>query len=351
MKYLKYLLIFVPVSFILEYMHVGGTWIFISACLAIIPLAGFMGEATENLAVHAGPRIGGFLNATFGNATELIIAIFAIKAGHDEIAKASIAGSIIGNILLVLGASMLFGGFKHKIQSFNKQASVNSATLLLFAAIGLMIPAIFLNGITSHDQRLAYEGLSIANAVIMIVIYLLGLVFSFFTHKDILCCESDEVQEAKWGKVKSIVVLLISTIVVAFESEILVGSIETTAKSLGWNDMFIGIIILAIIGNAAEHSSAVLMAVKNKMDVSLEIAVGSSLQIALFVAPVLVFTSLIFGNPMDLIFHPYELAGIVLAVLIANFISQDGESHWLEGAQLIGVYIILAFAFFFAPIK
>lgn len=351
MKYLKYLLIFVPISIVLEYLHIESTWVFISACLAIIPLAGFMGEATENLAVHAGPRIGGFLNATFGNATELIIAIFAIKAGHDEIAKASIAGSIIGNILLVLGASMLFGGFRHKIQSFNKQASVNSATLLLFAAIGLMIPAIFLSGITTHEQRLAYEGLSIANAAIMITIYLLGLVFSFFTHKDILRCEPAESHEAKWGKVKSLIILLISTIVVALESEILVGSIEVTAKSLGWNDMFIGIIILAIIGNAAEHSSAVLMAIKNKMDVALEIAVGSSLQIALFVAPVLVFTSLIFGNPMDLIFHPYELAGIVLAVLIANIISQDGESHWLEGAQLIGVYIILAFAFFFAPIK
>lgn len=351
MKYLKLFFIFIPISFILEFIHFNQTWIFITACLAIIPLAGLMGEATENLAVHAGPRIGGFLNATFGNATELIIALFAIKAGHHEIAKASIAGSIIGNILLVLGASMLLGGFKHKLQSFNQKASVNSATLLLFAAIGLMIPAVFLSGISTHEQRLAYEGLSIANAVIMIIIYMLGLVFSFFTHKDILCCEKEEKEEAKWGKIKSLIILFIATIAVALESEVLVGSIEATAKSLGWNDMFIGIIILAIIGNAAEHSTALLMAVKNKMDVALEIAVGSSLQIALFVAPVLVFASLLFGDPMDLIFHPFELAGIAVAVLIANFVSQDGESHWLEGAQLIGVYIILAFAFFFAPIK
>jgi len=351
MKYLKYLLIFVPISFVLEFLHYNQTWIFVTACLAIVPLAGLMGEATENISVHTGPKIGGFLNATFGNATELIIAIFAIKAGQHDIAKASIAGSIIGNVLLVLGASMLFGGFKHKIQSFNQKASVNSATLLLFAAIGLVIPAIFLNGITTPERRLAYEGLSIANAVIMISIYFLGLIFSFFTHKDILSCEKEEECEAKWGKAKALIVLLIATVVVAFESEILVGSIEATAKNLGWNDMFIGIIILAIIGNAAEHSTAIIMAIKNKMDVALEIAVGSSLQIALFVAPVLVFTSLLFGKPMDLIFHPFELAGIVIAVLIANFISQDGESHWLEGAQLVGVYIILAFAFYFAPIK
>ncbi|MGE5329916.1 MAG: calcium/proton exchanger [Deltaproteobacteria bacterium] len=350
MKYLKYLLIFVPISFALELLHYNQTWVFITACLAIVPLAGVMGEATENIAVHTGPKLGGFLNATFGNATEMIIAIFAIRAGQHDIAKASIAGSIIGNVLLVLGASMLFGGFKHKIQTFNQKASVNSATLLIFAAIGLVIPAVFLNG-TTPEQRLAYEGLSIANAIIMILIYILGLIFSFFTHKDILSCVDEEKCEAKWGKYKALVILLIATVAVAFESEILVGSIEATAKSLGWNDMFIGIIILAIIGNAAEHSTAIIMAIKNKMDVALEIAVGSSLQIALFVAPVLVFASLLFGKPMDLIFHPFELAGIGLAVLIANFISQDGESHWLEGAQLIGVYIILAFAFYFAPIK
>jgi len=351
MKHLKYLLIFVPISFLLEFLHFNQSWIFLTACIAIIPLAGFMGEATENLAVHAGPRIGGFLNATFGNATELIIAIFAIKAGHDEIAKASIAGSIIGNILLVMGMSMLFGGFKHKVQSFNQKASVNSATLLLFAAIGLMIPAIFLNGITTDEQRLAYEGLSIANAIIMISIYILGLVFSFFTHKDIVSSVEEEKGEAKWGKYKSLIVLLTATLAVAFESEILVGSIEATAKLLGWNDMFIGIIIIAIIGNAAEHSTAIIMAIKNKMDIALEIAIGSSLQVALFVAPILVFASLLLGNPMDLIFHQFELVGIVLAVLIANIVSQDGESHWLEGAQLVGVYIILAFAFYYAPIK
>jgi len=245
----------------------------------------------------------------------------------------------------------LFGGFKHKIQSFNQKASVNSATLLLFAAIGLMIPAIFLNGITTHEQRLAYEGLSIANAIIMISIYILGLVFSFFTHKDMVSSAEEEKGEAKWGKYKSLIVLLTATLAVAFESEILVGSIEATAKALGWNDMFIGIIIIAIIGNAAEHSTAIMMAIKNKMDIALEIAIGSSLQIALFVAPILVFASLLLGNPMDLIFHQFELVGIVLAVLIANIVSQDGESHWLEGAQLIGVYIILAFAFYYAPIK
>ncbi len=349
MKYLKYLLIFVPISIFLEYSHGNHALIFLTSCLAIIPLAGLMGEATENIAIHTGPRIGGFLNATFGNATEMIIAIFAIKAGHAEIAKASIAGSIIGNVLLVLGASMFFGGLKHKLQTFNQKASVNSATLLLFAVIGLAIPAIFLQSI-GPAQELNFEGLSIANAGIMIFIYLLGLVFSFFTHKDMVCGEHCEEHEAKWGKKKSLLVLLAATVAVAFESEFLVGSIEGVAKSFGWNEMFIGIIILAIIGNAAEHSSAILMAVKNKMDVAVEIAIGSSLQIALFVAPALVFISLILGKPMSLIFHPFELAGIGAAVLIANIISQDGESHWLEGVQLMGVYVILAVAFFFAPV-
>lgn len=350
MKYLKYLLIFVPISFVLEYMHIGNhLMIFLTSCIAIIPLAGLMGEATENLAIHTGPRIGGFLNATFGNATEMIIAIFAIKAGEAEIAKASIAGSIIGNILLVLGASMFFGGLRHKLQTFNQKASVNSATLLLFAVIGLAIPAIFLHGINDPAQRLSYEGLSIVNAGIMMFIYILGLVFSFFTHKDILCSQHCEESVPKWSKSKSLIILLLSTIAVAFESEFLVGSVESVATSLGWNKMFIGIIILAVIGNAAEHSSAILMAIKNKMDVAVEIAIGSSLQIALFVAPALVFISLILQKPMDIIFHPFELAGIGAAVLIANIISQDGESHWLEGVQLIGVYIILAVAFFFAP--
>lgn len=350
MKYLIYLMIFIPISAVLEFTHGSQTFIFITSCLAIIPLAGIMGEATENLAAHSGPRIGGFLNATFGNATELIIAIFAINSGHAEVAKASIAGSIIGNILLVLGASMFIGGLKHKMQSFNKRASVNNSTLLIFAVIGLAVPAIFLQGINSQDQVLNFEGLSIANAVIMMCIYVVGLVFAFFTHKDILGAEHSQEAEIKWGKAKSLIILFIATIAVAFESEFLVGSIEGVAKSLGWNEMFIGIVILAIIGNAAEHSTAVLMAVKNKMDVAVEIAVGSSLQIALFVAPALVFISLLLGKPMSIIFHPFELAGIAAAVLIANIISQDGESHWLEGIQLIGVYIILAFAFYFAPI-
>ena len=301
MKYLKFLLIFVPISIILEFMHGNQSLIFLTSCLAIIPLAGLMGEATESLAVHAGPRIGGFLNATFGNATELIIAVFAIRAGHDEIAKASIAGSIIGNVLLVLGASMFFGGLKHKLQTFNQKASVNSATLLLFAVIGLAIPAIFLYSVGGHDERLKYEGLSIANAAIMMFIYILGLVFAFFTHKDLMSAEHAEHGEANWGKVKSLIVLLLATVAVAFESEFLVGSIEGVAKSFGWNDMFIGIIILAIIGNAAEHSSAIIMAIKNKMDVAVEIAIGSSLQIALFVAPALVFISLLFGKPKDII--------------------------------------------------
>ena len=352
MKYLKFLLVFVPISMVLNFMHGNQSMIFITACLAIIPLAGLMGEATESLAAVSGPRIGGFLSATFGNATELIIAIFAIRSGHSEIAKASIAGAIIGNILLVLGASMLLGGLKFKVQKFNKKASGNSATLLLFAIIGLAIPAIFLHSVKYEELTINYEVVSIAIAAVMIIIYILGLIFSFFTHKDIMGTEHAEDIEVKWSKNKSIFVLLLATVLIAFESEFLVGSIEGIAHGLGWNKMFIGIIVIAIIGNAAEHATAVLMALKNKMDVALEIAVGSSLQIVLFVAPALVFLSLLFGreNWMSLIFNEFELAGIAAAVFIANIVSQDGESNWLEGVQLIAVYIILGVAFFFAPI-
>lgn len=326
-------------------MHVSPTIIFILSALAIIPLAGLMGEATEEIAIYTGPRIGGFLNATFGNATELIISFFALKSGLFDVVKASIAGSVIGNILLVLGLSMFVGGLKYKTQKFNAKIIDVSSSMLLFAVIGLSVPAIFTHTVSSDLLNTKYEGLSVIVAVIMFSIYILSLVFSFFTHKDLYNIENHEEHEAKWTLKKAILALSIATVLIAIESELLVGGVESLTTSLGLSEFFVGIIVIPIIGNAAEHSTAVVMALKNKMDVSVEIALGSSLQIILFVAPVLVFLSLFF-TPMSIIFNQFELVALIVSVLIANKLATDGESNWLEGIQLLAVYIIVAAAFF-----
>lgn len=345
MKILKYLLIFIPISIIGEFMHLPPTVMFVLAALSIMPLAGLMGEATEEISFYTGPKIGGFLNATFGNATELIISFFALKAGLFDVVKASIAGSVIGNILLVLGASMLFGGLKHKNQSFNKKVIEVSSSMLLFAVIGLCIPAIFTHTIDPKLLNTRYEGLSIVVAIIMFAIYILSLVFSFFTHKDIYSIEHEEEGSAKWSLKKSIIILAIATILIAIESEFLVSGVDSITATLGLSEFFVGIILIPIIGNAAEHSTAIVMAMKNKMDVSVEIAVGSSLQIILFVAPVLIFLSLLF-TPMSIVFNQFELVSLIVSVLIVNRVASDGESNWLEGVQLLSVYLIIAAGFF-----
>lgn len=347
MKLLKILLIFIPLSIIGEIMHFSPTVNFLLSALAIVPLAGMMGEATEEISCYTGPKIGGFLNATFGNATELIISFFALKSGLFDVVKASIAGSVIGNTLLVLGASMLLGGLKYKSQKFNKKVIEVSASMLLFAVIGLSVPAIFTHTISQDLLNTKYEGLSIFVAVIMFIIYILSLIFSFVTHKDIYAVsDGDEsLEKAKWTLKKSILVLGVSTLLIALESEILVGAVEPMTKSLGLSEFFVGIIIIPIIGNAAEHSTAIVMALKNKMDVAVEIAIGSSLQIILFVAPVLIFLSLIF-TPMSIVFNQFELAALIVSVLIVNRVANDGESNWLEGVQLLAVYVIIAAAFF-----
>jgi len=345
MKFLRFFLIFIPISFVCEYMHLNPVLIFTVSAFAIIPLAGLMGEATEEISVYSGPRIGGFLNATFGNATELIISFFALKAGLFDVVKASIAGSVIGNILLVLGASMLFGGIKFKSQKFNKKQVEVSASMLLFAVIGLTIPAIFthtLNPDILNNSR--YEMFSVAVAFIMMFIYIMGLYFSFYTHKDIYGSEHDSAVESKWSLKKSIMVLVLATLAIAFESEFLVSSVEPMTEAIGLSSFFVGIILIPIIGNAAEHSTAILMAMKNKMDVAVEIAIGSSLQIILFVAPVLIFLSLLY-KPMTIIFNEFELVALIGSVLIANRVAGDGESNWLEGLQLIAVYTIIAVSF------
>lgn len=346
MKILKYFLIFVPISFIAEFFHASGTIMFLLSCGSIIPLAGLMGEGTEEISFYSGPKIGGFLNGTFGNATELIISFFALKKGLFEVVKSSIAGAVIGNILLVIGASMLAGGLKYKTQKFNKKITEVTSSMLLFAVIGLCIPALFTHSVDPALLNTRYEGLSIFVAIVMMIIYILSLYFSFNTHKDIYTHEYEEEEHnAKWSLKKAISVLVISTTIIAIESEFLVNGIEDITASLGWSEFFVGIILIPIIGNAAEHSTAVIMALKNKMDVGLEIAIGSSLQIILFVAPILIFISLFF-TPMSIIFNQFELIALIASVLIANRVSQDGESNYLEGVQLLAVYLIIAASFF-----
>jgi len=341
------LLIFVPLSLFAEYMHFSPIVIFVLASLAIIPLAKFIGESTEEISVHTGPALGGLLNATFGNATELIISVFALQAGLTEMVKASITGSIIGNLLLILGMAFFFGGLGKDQQEFNTTAAKTSASTLFLATAAIVMPAVFV--LTSDNPSdMVVETLSIAVSVIMAVSYLASLIFSLRTHKHLYTADTAECS-ARWSVKKSVTVLLASTVAVAVMSEILVGSIEPLAESLGWTELFIGMIFVAIIGNAAEHVSAITIAVKNRMDLSLQIAIGSTTQIAMFVVPVLVFTSYFFETPMNLIFTTFELACIVAAVLMVKSIIEDGKSNWFEGLQLLGTYGIIIVVSFLHP--
>lgn len=357
---LDWLLLAVPAAFAIRYVPAwkNETLLFIITGLAIIPLAGWMGQATEHLSARAGPGIGGLLNATFGNAAELIIALMALSKGLIGVVKASITGSIIGNILLVVGASMLAGGMRFNRQTFNKTGARIAATSLSLAAIGLIIPTIFH---LSADRQpggwspQAERSLSLAIAVVLFITYILWLVFSLITHKELFAGPVSGqgglggTLDTTWSVAKAIMILAGATTLVAFMSEFLVGSVESARKSLGLTEVFVGVIIVAIIGNAAEHSTAVLAALKDKMDLSLGIAIGSSLQIALFVTPVLVFASYLFGRPISLEFSLPEIAAVALAVWIVAEISGDGECNWLEGVQLLSVYLIIGILFFFLP--
>lgn len=337
-RFIYYLLLAIPVSLFFKYAH-NEVGMFFSACLAIVPLAGIMGEATESLSCYVGEKAGGLLNATFGNATELLITVFALKAGLFDVVKASIAGSILGNILLVLGLAIFIGGIKNGEQSFDRVHISNQTSLMFLAIIALIIPAVFFN---SERQSLVLEEYSIVVSAILLVIYLAGLLFAMRRQTGV--CEAGE---PAMSKKRALIALALSTVFIALESEFLVSGIESVTALLGWSTFFIGIIIIPIIGNAAEHSTAVLMAWKNRMDLALEIAVGSSTQIALLVTPVLVFISLILARPMNLIFNFYEIITLSLAVLIAQFTSLDGESNWLEGGLLLAAYAMIAIAFFF----
>src|SRR5687767_4482134 len=351
-NWLLLLLVFVPIALLLEYVfHTSPLSIFLASSAAIIPLAALMGRATEQLAERLGEGVGGLLNATFGNAAELIIAIVALRAGLFDLVKASITGSIIGNILLVFGASALWGGVKYQRQQFNQTAAGLSSTLLVLSAVALVIPPIF-HMVAPPTAGLAERTLSVEISVVLIFTYVLSLVFSLRTHKHLYVGEpgahTTEMAPASTGR--SVLLLLAATAGVALMSELLVGAVEETAKVFGINEVFAGVILVALIGNAAEHSTAILMAAKNKMDAAITIAVGSSIQVALFVAPLLVFLSyLIAPQPMDLLFTTLEVVAVGISVWIMSIIAQDGESHWMEGVQLLAVYAILALAFYSLP--
>lgn len=348
------LLAFIPVSLAAKFLEWGDLTIFIAAGLAIIPLAAWMGTATEEIAVVVGPSLGGLLNATFGNATELIIAIIALRAGYVNVVKASITGSIIGNLLLVMGFSMLLGGIRYKEQTFQSVVARMNAAAMNLAVIAILVPTA-VNYTSEGISETTLQNLSLAVAVVLIVVYLLTLLFSMKTHSylfDVGVAETEamETPEKKPNLTLWAGVLLVCTLFVAFESELLVDSLEVATSKLGLTALFTGVVVVPIIGNAAEHATAVTVAMKNKMDLSLSVAVGSTMQIALFVAPLLVIIGKIIGQPMDLDFNPFELVAVAASVLIANSISSDGKSNWLEGTLLLATYAVLAFAFYFHPV-
>ncbi|NEQ23176.1 MAG: calcium/proton exchanger [Microcoleus sp. SIO2G3] len=354
------LLVFVPISIAAHFLEWGSSVVFITSAVAIVPLAAFMGTATEEIAVVAGPSLGGLLNATFGNATELIIALIALNAGLVNVVKATITGSIISNLLLVMGFSMLLGGLRYKEQDFQPVIARVNASSMNLAVIAILVPTA-VDATSAGIGESTLQKLSVAVAIVLILVYGLTLLFSMKTHSylfDVGIAGMDE-EESKLAKEDSeekpnlalwIGVLLVVTLLVAGESELLVETLEEATSQLGLSTFFTGVILLPVIGNAAEHATAVTVAMKNKMDLSVSVAVGSSLQIALFVAPVLVLAGWFMGQPMDLDFNPFELVAVAVSVLIANSISSDGNSNWLEGTLLLATYTVLGLAFFFHPI-
>lgn len=351
---LSLLLIFVPIAIALEYLAPGKhLLVFATASLAILPLAAWMGRATEHLAERMGEGVGGLLNATFGNAAELIIALAALRAGLHDVVKASIAGSIVGNILLVLGAAMLAGGLRFSEQRYNAQGARSQATMLTLAAIALILPAAY-QGLVGASAAGTIGALSISISVVLLLVYLLYLVFALVTHSSRFSgshvAEAGGGHEPPWSIGKAVLVLGAATAAVAWISEILVGAIEPTSHELGLSNAFVGVFVVAILGNAAEHATAITAAMKNRMDLSLSIAIGSSVQVALFVAPILVLASLFLGpSPMDLTFPVGLVLIVLLSVLITGQVAGDGSSDWLKGVQLLAVYLVLGVTFFFLP--
>ena len=351
------LLVFTPIAVFLEFLHVGYVILFVVAAIALIPLAKLIGDATEHLATHYGSTLGSLINVTFGNAAEIIIAIVAINAGLLELVKASITGSILGNIMLIFGLSMIAGGFRHKEQLFNKENAGLQVSLIFLALIGLAIPTILSSTMiegTDVENQSKIQILSDSVAILLLFVYVVGIIFTFFTHKHLFVVphsdssdEHNERDHKQWSKKKSFLMLGVSMVGVIVVSEILVGSVEETGREFGFGEMFVGAIIVGIVGNAAEHSSAIVLARKGKMDLSIGIAAGSGTQIALFVVPILVLVGIVLGQPFTLEFTLYELVTLFLAAIIMNLIAFDGKSNWFEGIMLTSVYIIIAIGFFF----
>jgi Ca2+:H+ antiporter len=361
MRPVYWLGVFIPTAIAVELAHADPVIVFGAAALGVIPCAAVMGEATEAIAARTGPGIGGLLNVTFGNAPELIIAFFALLEGLQEVVKASIVGSIIGNVLLVMGAAMLVGGWKRDKQTFSHTAANAQSAMLLLALAALIAPAVFQlihgGGLPSvGEERVDFgtdlEHLSLGVALVLLVSYAAGLWFSLKTHRAVFNPYSDHGEEEEahhWPVKRAAIYLALSAVAVGVMSEILVGSISEASHDIGLSEFFVGVFVVAIVGNAAEHWVAVLVAAKNKMDLAVNIALGSSAQIALFVAPVLVLLSFVFGpNPMALVFNGYELGALIFAVLIANLVTQEGESNWFEGVQLLSLYAVLGLVFYFA---
>lgn len=355
MKFLYPLLALIPLALLLDFVfHAPGTVIFVVSGLALVPLAALLGQATEQLALYTGPRIGALIQSTLGNAAELIITIVAIRAGLLTVVKASITGSILGNVLLVLGASLLLGGTRHGQQRFDRNLAGTSSTMMTLAVAALAIPAIFSIGGERLDAT-RIEELSVGVAIILILVYICYLAMIVFGvgHRRAsgpgVPAEPAEEEHPEWSRSRAIVTLVLATLAIVAMSEILVGSIEEVGRTWGLTEAFLGVMIVPLVGNVAENLVAVQAALANKMDLSLSISLGSSLQIALFVAPVLVFVSLLVGHPLSLLFNVYELGALAVAVGIASFIAMDGESNWLEGVQLLAIYAIIGIAFFLLP--
>ena len=360
MRPVYYLGAFIPIALALEVAHASPVPVFAAAALGVIPTAALMGDATEQVAARTGPGIGGLLNVTFGNAPELIIAFFALVEGLQEVVKASLVGSIIGNVLLVLGASMLVGGLPREKQTFSHTAANAQSAMLLLALAALILPAVFElvhgGGLPAvGEERVSFgsevEKLSFAVAIVLLASYAAGLVFSLKTHRQVFNPYESEggEHEGGWSMQRALLLLAVAGLLVGVMSEILVGSIEAASKDIGLSQFFVGVFVVAIVGNAAEHWVAVLVAAKNKMDLAVNIAIGSSAQIALFVMPLLVVFSFFLGpHPMGLVFNGFELAAIVLAVLIAIVVTHEGESTWFEGTVLLSTYVVVALAFGFA---
>jgi Ca2+:H+ antiporter len=350
----KYLIcLAIPVALWLQFTHGNLVALFAAACLAVLPLAAWIGHSTEQLAHRMGPTYGALFNATFGNFAEFIIAFFAIRAGHAEIVRASFTGSILGNLLFVAGLSMLAGGWKRQTLKFNALAAESQAGQLILAVTAFIVPALFFRTAFRAHQANLMHSVSIGVSIILMIVYALGLFFSFRTHADRMTAVADQpahtAEGATWPMSKALGLLLVSSVLMGVVAEGLVHAVDAAGKALGMNEIFLGFIVLAIVGNAAEHSTAVMLAARNQMDTALNISMQSSVQIALFVTPLLVFLSYPLGHPLDLLFTPFEILAVAVGVALFAYLVIDGETNWYEGIQLLAVYAIIAIALYFLP--